>query len=303
MDNLILSIESKVVACNVQDFKKQAEKYLLSLTSEFETDDDFANAKNEIKELKELESKTKEAIEAAETGNSDVAISINIAKDIVEQFRQERLKREKIVKEKEKEVKERIVDQAYADVSELYKKLPSCSTVSLALSRTITTTKIFERLIDATARKKTISGLEAAINAEKQAIIADITTEVSRLKGRLEQLPIIAYQHLFKDDIDLICSDVDLEPIVKERIEKEQALIEQKAKELNNDKKSNEVADSEVTVKPKNIKLESDDNTAYQIIFTLNKNVSYEMAKKIGIEMKKLHSDSIAKSTLRGIKQ
>ena len=43
---LIISTESKVLACNITDFEKQAEQFLSTLTATFETDDDFAAAKN-----------------------------------------------------------------------------------------------------------------------------------------------------------------------------------------------------------------------------------------------------------------
>ena len=46
---LIISTESKVLACNIADFEKQADQFLATLTSKFETDDDFAAAKEEVK--------------------------------------------------------------------------------------------------------------------------------------------------------------------------------------------------------------------------------------------------------------
>ena len=51
---LILSTESKVLTTNIADFEKQANEFISTLTSNFETDDDFLAAKEEVKILKEL---------------------------------------------------------------------------------------------------------------------------------------------------------------------------------------------------------------------------------------------------------
>lgn len=42
---LILKTESRVVSTNLQTFEEQANQYLATLTTTFETDDDFAKAK------------------------------------------------------------------------------------------------------------------------------------------------------------------------------------------------------------------------------------------------------------------
>ncbi|MGY4700483.1 hypothetical protein ACVND7_12775, partial [Avibacterium paragallinarum] len=66
--NLILSTESKVLSTNISTFQQQAENYLAGLSNRFETDDDFAQAKQDIKDLTELEKRTKEAIANAQNG-------------------------------------------------------------------------------------------------------------------------------------------------------------------------------------------------------------------------------------------
>lgn len=66
---LILSTESKVLTTNIADFEKQADAFISTLTSNFETDDDFLAAKEEVKILKELEDKTRLAIKNAVGGD------------------------------------------------------------------------------------------------------------------------------------------------------------------------------------------------------------------------------------------
>ena len=128
---LILSTESKVLTTNIADFEKQADAFISTLTSNFETDDAFLAAKEEVKILKELEDKTRLAIKNAIGG--DIKKLVETAESIAERFRQERLARDKLVKNKESEVKAKIVNDAIAEISDIRHKLPKTSDISLAL--------------------------------------------------------------------------------------------------------------------------------------------------------------------------
>lgn len=216
---LILSTESKVLTTNIADFEKQADAFISTLTSNFETDDDFLAAKEEVKILKELEDKTRLAIKNAVGG--DIKKLVETAESIAERFRQERLARDKLVKIKESEIKAKIVEDAIAEISDIRHKLPKTSDVSLALEETMPKHKIASRIEESTKRKSSISGLTKAVNAEKTLIISEITIEVTRLTERLEQLTSKS-SYLFPDAIKLIASEEDLAPIIKQRINDEQ---------------------------------------------------------------------------------
>lgn len=216
---LILSTESKVLTTNIADFEKQAVAFISTLTSNFETDDDFLAAKEEVKILKELEDKTRLAIKNAVGG--DIKKLVETAESIAERFRQERLARDKLVKTKESEIKAKIVDDAVAEISDIRHKLTKTSDISLALEVNIPKHKIASRIEESTKRKSSISGLTKAVNAEKTLIISEITIEVTRLTERLEQLTSKS-SYLFPDAIKLIASEDDLAPIIKQRIDDEQ---------------------------------------------------------------------------------
>lgn len=216
---LILSTESKILACNINDFEKQAEQYLATLTAKFETDDDFAKAKEEVKELKTLEDRTREAINGVLTGSKEVSELIQAAESIAERFRQERLSRDKLVKTKEIEVKSNIATAAFEEIQAVQSKQES--TISLAMAETLSRSKIQARISEATKNKRTIDGLQKAVTAEKTLILSEIAVEAARLKERLSLIP-IAYKHLFADTIKLIASDTDLTELVAERIAAEQ---------------------------------------------------------------------------------
>ena len=216
---LILSTESKVLSTNIVEFEKQADQFLATLTSKFETDDDFAAAKEEVKILKELEDKTRLAIKNAVGG--DIKKLVETAESIAERFRQERLARDKLVKNKESEVKAKIVNDAIAEITDIRHKLAKTSDISLALEENIPKHKIASRIEESAKRKSSISGLTKAVNAEKTLIISEITIEVTRLTERLEQLTAKS-SYLFPDAIKLIASEEDLSPIIKQRIDDEQ---------------------------------------------------------------------------------
>lgn len=212
---LILSTESKVLACNINDFEKRAEQYLATLTNTFETDDDFAKAKEEVKELKTLEDRTREAINNVLNGSKEVSELISAAQDIAERFRQERLSREKLVKEKENEVKQSIISAANEEIQNVLSKQEN--DVVRVMTITMPRSKLFARTLEATKNKRTIDGLTKAVNAEKTLILSEIAVESARIKSRFSMIP-VAYSHLFKDDIKLVSEDCDLSAIVKERI-------------------------------------------------------------------------------------
>lgn len=243
--NLVLTTESKVLSTNIVEFEKQAEQFLATLTNKFETDDDFAAAKEEVKTLKEVEDKIRAAIKSAQSG--EIAALIASAENIADRFRQERLARDKLVKLKESEIKENIVNTAFENISKV--RYGYESDISIALERTMPKQDLLKRLHNATARRSTLATLTKAVQAEENLILAELAQESARLIARRKFLP-VSYEHLFKDLLELITSNCDLKPIVEERIEmeerREQARIAQAQAEAEQAK--TEEAETERTV-------------------------------------------------------
>ena len=226
---LILSTESKVLSTNIVEFEKQADQFLATLTSKFETDDDFAAAKEEVKTLKEVEDKIRAAIKSGQSG--EIAKLIISAESIAERFRQERLTRDKLVKAKEAEVKQGIISEALNEIAEIRSKYES--SVSLALEQTMPKAMIAKRIEEATKNKRTIDGTVKSVNAEKTLILAELAQESARITSRLKIIP-IAYEHLFRDSLQLVAGTDELEPIVAERVNAEkqrEAELKSKAEE------------------------------------------------------------------------
>lgn len=215
--NLVLTTESKVLSTNIVEFEKQAEQFLATLTSKFETDDDFAAAKEEVKTLKEVEDKIRAAIKSAQSG--EIAALITSAENIAERFRQERLARDKLVKLKESEVKQGIINDALDEIVGIRGKYES--SVSLALEQTMPKSAITKRIEETTKNKRTLDGLVKSVNAEKTLILAELAQESARITARLKMIP-VAYEHLFRDALQLVAGTDDLEPIIAERVNAEQ---------------------------------------------------------------------------------
>lgn len=254
---LILSTESKVLSTNIVEFEKQADQFLATLTSKFETDDDFAAAKEEVKTLKEVEDKIRAAIKSAQSG--EIAVLITSAENIAERFRQERLTRDKLVKTKEAEVKQGIISAALDEISEIRGKYES--SVSLALEQTMPKSLIAKRIEEATKNKRTIDGTVKSVNAEKTLILAELAQESARITSRLKMIP-IAYEHLFRDSLQLIAGTDDLEPIVAERVNAEkQREAELKSKAEEEAEEKTEVCEVETKMESQSAVEETQENS------------------------------------------
>ena len=283
MLDLILSTESRVLSTNIVDFEKRADQFLSTLTNKFETDDDFAAAKEEVKILKEVEDKIRAAIKSAQSG--EIAKLIESAEKIAEKFREERLKRDKLVKSKESEIKENIVNTAFENISKV--RYGYESDISLALERTIPKQDLLKRLHNATARRSTLATLQKAVQAEENLILAELAQESARLIARKKFLP-VSHEHLFKDWLELITSNCDLKPIVEERIEmeerREQARIAQA--EAEKAKKKEAETESSVEKTQENLTaLNENDSKTYRfevrIGFTSTLSKAIELAKQV----------------------
>lgn len=217
MFDLILSTESRVLSTNITDFEKQSDQFLATLTQKFESDEDFAAAKEEVKTLKEIEDKIRNSIKLAQSG--EIAKLIESAEKIAEKFREERLKRDKLVKAKESEIKENIVNTAFENISKV--RYGYESDISIALEHTMPKQDLLKRLHNATARRSTLATLTKAVQTEENLILAELAQESARLIARRKLLP-VSHEHFFKDWLELITSNCDLKPIVEERIQMEE---------------------------------------------------------------------------------
>jgi putative phage-type endonuclease len=97
---LMLRVEGRVLACNLDDFKRGAEAFIARLPkpSELQTDQDFADAEAAVKACAEAEARIKAAKEAALAQMADVDAVLRAADSVAETIRSARLALDKAVK-------------------------------------------------------------------------------------------------------------------------------------------------------------------------------------------------------------
>ena len=82
MQEIILKINSQVVASNLDDFAASVKAEIAKIKTDLTTDEDFAAAERQVKELKEAEAAIKAAKEAALTDAKDVRKLLATADEI-----------------------------------------------------------------------------------------------------------------------------------------------------------------------------------------------------------------------------
>ena len=115
---LVVQTEGKVVSSNLMAYQKAAEKFLSTIKTDLQDDQDFADAEYNVKFCGEAEAKLEHAKAAALAQTSTIDEVMRTVAHIKAQFRSKRLELEKLVKVRKEQIKETILNdgrRAYAD--------------------------------------------------------------------------------------------------------------------------------------------------------------------------------------------
>ena len=115
---LVVQTEGKVVSSNLMAYQKAAEKFLSTIKTDLQDDQDFADAEYNVKFCGEAEAKLEHAKGAALAQTSTIDEVMRTVDHIKAQFRSKRLELEKLVKTRKEQIKETILNdgrRAYAD--------------------------------------------------------------------------------------------------------------------------------------------------------------------------------------------
>lgn len=115
---LVVQTEGKVVSSNLMAYQKAAEKFLSTIKTDLQDDQDFADAEYNVKFCGEAEAKLEHAKAAALAQTSTIDEVMRTVDHIKAQFRSKRLELEKLVKTRKEQIKETILNdgrRAYAD--------------------------------------------------------------------------------------------------------------------------------------------------------------------------------------------
>ena len=215
MKDLILNVKTDIISQNVADFATQVKTYLAGINTVLKTDDDFARAEADCKDLKAIEDNTRAAIKAVLEGNADIAKLVATAEASAEELRTTRLQLEKLVKAQKAQVRADIIArtknaiQAQIDAAD--------ETIRPALRKVLRVAELDGILDEAAKGKKTLAGLEKGC----ATVLADWTALIQKsadyLGKRYAHIPADRL-HLFPDLADVLAMNSGFEETVAARI-------------------------------------------------------------------------------------
>ena len=214
MKEIILKISSQVVASNLDDFAANVKAEIAKINTDLQTDEDFAAAEKQVKELKEAETAIKAAKEAALADAEDVRKLLATADEIAALLAETRLTLDKQVKAAKERVKTDITGRCREALLAQINKADERIAATLRLVCTPTEIKAD---IDAAAKgKKTASGIETSCATVLQTWTDKIAEQEKKLVARYEKIPADKL-HLFTD-ISTVLTAGDIEALIAERL-------------------------------------------------------------------------------------
>ena len=294
MKEIILKISSQVVASNLDDFAANVKAEIAKIKTDLTTDEDFAVAEKQVKELKEAETAIKTAKEAALADAEDVRKLLATADEIAALLAETRLTLDKQVKAAKERVKGEITGRCR---EALLAQINKADARIVATLRLVCTQTEINADIDAAAKgKKTASGIETACATVLQTWTDKIAEQEKKLVARYEKIPADKL-HLFTD-ISTVLTAGDIDALIAERLAAdeahqaaEKARIEAAAKaeaELREKIAAEEraKAGAAATTEPQPMPEPTHDEPVLEYIITVKMNTTLTNAKAIANNLK-----------------
>jgi hypothetical protein len=219
MQELILKIHSQIVESNLDAFAASVKAEIAKIKTDLTTDEDFAAAERQVKELKEAETAIKAAKEAALADAEDVRKLLATADEIAALLAETRLTLDKQVKAAKERVKGDITGRCR---EALLAQINKADERIAATLRLVCTPAEINADIDAAAKgKKTASGIETACATVLQTWTDKIAEQEKKLVARYEKIPADKL-HLFSD-IGTVLTAGDIDALIAERLAADEA--------------------------------------------------------------------------------
>ena len=221
---LVLQVEGRVTACNLDTFKSNAAAFIARMPKpdELETDQDFANADSAVKACSEAEAKIKAAKDSAMAQVQSIDEVLRSVDNIAETIRAVRLTLEKAVKA-EKENRRNAHIQRGKDALAAH----------VAALNTRLGTPYMPQIVADFAGKvkglKSIDSIKNAVDTELARCKIDANAVADKIDANLKTLRELATDHtfLFADTAQIVQkSNDDLTALVKMRIAEHKARTE-----------------------------------------------------------------------------
>lgn len=108
---LVIVAESKLIQDNFTDFKANLETIISSVNTDLKTDEDFNNAKQSSKQLKEIETKLDSALAKVLADFDEISTIVDGVKDLKGLSAEKRKSLDKLVTDRTAELKKKLVDE------------------------------------------------------------------------------------------------------------------------------------------------------------------------------------------------
>ena len=216
---IILKIQSAIVASNIDDVAASVKAEIAKINTDLQTDEDFAVAEKQVKELKEAETAIKAAKEAALADAEDVRKLLSTADEIAALLAETRLTLDKQVKAAKERVKADITGRCR---EALLAQINKADERIAATLRLVCTPTEINADIDAAAKgKKTASGIETACATVLQTWTDKIAEQEKKLVARYEKIP--ADKHHLFTDLSTVLTAADIDALIAERLAADEA--------------------------------------------------------------------------------
>lgn len=213
---LRIELTGAVQESNLADWRAAAIAKIEGIKTDLATDNDFADAEQTVKWLKNAEDKLKDAKARALEQTADIDQLFKAMDEVAETARQQRLTLDKLVKAKKEERRGEIMTKArdtfQARIAEM----------NAALGGKITMPTIPADFAGVMKGKKTIASLQDAVDTELARATSEASIAHTKIQANLELLrnESKGYEGLFADAQDLVTTKAkdDLANVIKVRI-------------------------------------------------------------------------------------
>lgn len=243
---LLVELRGSVVSNNLPAFKEHAFAVIESLKGELVTDQDFADAEQQVKWCLDIEQKIKAAKEHGLSQMGDVYAVLNALDDVGEAFRQHRLSRDREVKAEKDNRRKQIRLTAENNFAEHLQALNK--RLGLVLLPEINCD-----IIGAMRGKRTMASLEDAANTEVANAKVHATQIAESMEQNLKTIDELGGDHryLFADKQSLALRDPEeLRSLISARIVTHKAETKAKAEAERNRIQREEETKAQAAVKP-----------------------------------------------------
>jgi len=206
LPELIIKIKGVITTNNLPQFKAAANEFVGAISTDLQTDDDFALAESNVKLLAETEKKIDAAKEEALNQTLDIKTLLETLDDIKSAMRDKRLVLDKAVKTQKETIKTALVAGVKAELSAYV------SAVEAEAIKPIKLMAINADFNEAIKGKKTLDSMQKALTAMLDAVKLDIDAKAQDIKFKLDWCKENAdgYGKLFPDLQTIIHKDNDV---------------------------------------------------------------------------------------------